>query len=187
MKHQIPPGPGRRISPLHRIENPAAISKWIHNNKSFYQPAPAYWSGRIKDHDEHRSRRKRDPCAGSRDLKRNLTSSCRNARLPGSWHCLSGRSIHFLMKNLTSTPFTTSRQRINERHRRSRPLSLVRISPQPDFRPAVVLPDNGPEVVVAFISSHRPENLSPAGIALARSTPEFLTTGLKTDSVIRLY
>ena len=90
------------------------------------------------------------------------------------------------MKNLTSTPFTTSRLRINERHRRSRPLSLVRISPQPDFRPAVVLPDNGPDVVVAFISSHIPENLSPADIALARSTPEFLTTGLKTDSVIRL-
>ena len=54
------------------------------------------------------------------------------------------------------------------------------------LRPAVVLLDNGPDVVVAFISSHIPENRSPAGIALARSTPEFLTTGLKTDSVIRL-
>lgn len=54
------------------------------------------------------------------------------------------------------------------------------------LRPAIVLLDNGPDVVVAFISSNIPENLSPADIVLTRSTLEFLRTGLKTDSVIRL-
>lgn len=54
------------------------------------------------------------------------------------------------------------------------------------LRPALVLLDTGPDVVVAFISSQIPENISPAGITLTRSTPDFLKTGLKTDSVIRL-
>lgn len=37
-------------------------------------------------------------------------------------------------------------------------------------------------------SSHQkiPGSLAPADIVLTRSTPEFLKTGLKTDSVIRL-
>lgn len=54
------------------------------------------------------------------------------------------------------------------------------------LRPAVVLPDHDPDVVVAFISSKIPASLAPADIVLTRSTPEFLKTGLKTDSVIRL-
>lgn len=54
------------------------------------------------------------------------------------------------------------------------------------LRPAVVLLDHDPDIVVAFISSRIPESLSPADIVLTRSTPDFSKTGLKTDSVIRL-
>jgi len=54
------------------------------------------------------------------------------------------------------------------------------------LRPAVVLPGHDPDIVVAFISSKIPDSPAPAGIVLTRSMPEFLKTGLKTDSVIRL-
>jgi mRNA interferase MazF len=54
------------------------------------------------------------------------------------------------------------------------------------LRPALVLLDHDPDIVIAFISSKIPESPSPAGIVLTRSMPDFSKTGLKTDSVIRL-
>jgi len=49
------------------------------------------------------------------------------------------------------------------------------------LRPAVVLYDNDYDVVVAFVSSKM-----PADISVTHPQPGFTATGLKTDSVIRL-
>jgi mRNA interferase MazF len=54
------------------------------------------------------------------------------------------------------------------------------------LRPAIVLYENDHDVVVAFVSSKIPAAMSPADVPVTRSQPGFETTGLKTDSVIRL-
>jgi mRNA interferase MazF len=54
------------------------------------------------------------------------------------------------------------------------------------LRPAVVLYENDYDVVVAFISSKMPANLTRADVPITREEPGFADTGLKTDSVIRL-
>jgi mRNA interferase MazF len=54
------------------------------------------------------------------------------------------------------------------------------------LRPAVVLYENEYDVVVAFISSKMPAAMNTAEIPVTGSQPGFASTGLKTDSVIRL-
>lgn len=46
-------------------------------------------------------------------------------------------------------------------------------------RPAIVLAEYPPDIVVAFISSVLPTVLEPADILLQPSTPHFSATGLK--------
>ncbi len=55
-------------------------------------------------------------------------------------------------------------------------------------RPAVVLSDDlkGEDVVVAFISSHKPKKLQSLDITIVRSDEAFSKTGLKTDSIIKI-
>jgi len=55
-------------------------------------------------------------------------------------------------------------------------------------RPALVLNDNTAhgDVILAFISTQIPSQLSPTSILLTNTDPDFQQTGLKTDSVIRL-
>ena len=54
------------------------------------------------------------------------------------------------------------------------------------LRPAVVLYDNGRDVVVAFISSRVEKYKPDTDIMVRREHPEFVLTGLKTDSIIKL-
>ena len=54
------------------------------------------------------------------------------------------------------------------------------------MRPALILLENGSDIVVAFISSKMPASPGPAYVMLMRSDPGFKMTGLKTDSTIKL-
>lgn len=54
------------------------------------------------------------------------------------------------------------------------------------LRPALILFEGKRDVVVAFISSRVPQKLSLTEILVKESHPEFVLTGLKMSSVIRL-
>ena len=54
------------------------------------------------------------------------------------------------------------------------------------LRPALVLYDNGIDVVLAFISSKIPMHFSLSDVPLTRQHSGFPTSGLKVDSVIKL-
>jgi mRNA interferase MazF len=54
------------------------------------------------------------------------------------------------------------------------------------MRPAVILPENESDIVVAFVSSKLTAAHNPAAIMLTHSDPGFAMTGLKTDSAIKL-
>lgn len=54
------------------------------------------------------------------------------------------------------------------------------------LRPALILLENGPDIVVAFISSKMPAAPGPAYVTLRQSDPGFGMTGLQTDSAIKL-
>lgn len=55
-------------------------------------------------------------------------------------------------------------------------------------RPALVLNESTEEgdVILAFIGTHLPPQATPTSIFLLRDDPSFITTGLKSDSVLRL-
>ncbi len=53
-------------------------------------------------------------------------------------------------------------------------------------RPALVLHEYKNDVVVAYISSVLPSNLSPTDVLVSRTRASFIRTGLVTDSVIML-
>jgi mRNA interferase MazF len=53
-------------------------------------------------------------------------------------------------------------------------------------RPAIVLADYPPDMVVAFISSVIPTIIEPSDVILEPSSPFFAATGLKKASLIRL-
>lgn len=56
-------------------------------------------------------------------------------------------------------------------------------------RPAVVVSRSdrpGRDVVLAFITSHRGQSLSPTDLLIEESHPDFRQTGLKTRSVVKL-
>ncbi|MDZ7361229.1 MAG: type II toxin-antitoxin system PemK/MazF family toxin [candidate division KSB1 bacterium] len=55
-------------------------------------------------------------------------------------------------------------------------------------RPPLVLNDNTEhgDVILAFISTQIPSQLSPSSVLLTNTAPDFQQTGLKTDSVIQL-
>lgn len=55
-------------------------------------------------------------------------------------------------------------------------------------RPALVINENTDQgdVILAFISTKTPTNPTPNAIILETTDPDFQTTGLKTNSVIRL-
>ena len=54
------------------------------------------------------------------------------------------------------------------------------------LRPALVLFENGTDVVLAFISSKIPVYLSLSDVPLTKQHPGFRAAGLKVDSVIKL-
>ena len=54
------------------------------------------------------------------------------------------------------------------------------------LRPALVLMEGERDCVVAFISSRIPTKLSPTDVLIAEDHMDFLRTGLKIASVIRL-
>lgn len=54
------------------------------------------------------------------------------------------------------------------------------------LRPALVLYEGTNDVIVAFISSKIPSRSSKAAVVIERNNKEFLDTGLKVPSVIRL-
>ncbi len=54
------------------------------------------------------------------------------------------------------------------------------------LRPALVIHEGDKDVIVAFISSRLPSTLSDYDVVIRRDHPEFKSTGLKIDSIIRL-
>ncbi|MGQ9640610.1 MAG: type II toxin-antitoxin system PemK/MazF family toxin [Candidatus Bathycorpusculaceae bacterium] len=54
------------------------------------------------------------------------------------------------------------------------------------LRPALVLFEGERDVVVAFVSSRVPQKLALADVLVKESHPEFVLTGLKVSSVIKL-
>lgn len=54
------------------------------------------------------------------------------------------------------------------------------------LRPALVLFEGKSDVVVAFVSSRIPNEVSASGIKITEAHEEFALTGLKAASVIRL-
>ncbi|MGQ9691216.1 MAG: type II toxin-antitoxin system PemK/MazF family toxin [Thermoproteota archaeon] len=54
------------------------------------------------------------------------------------------------------------------------------------FRPALVLFEGERDVVVAFISSRIPQELKLTDFLIEKTHPDFKSTGLKMDSVIKL-
>ena len=70
---------------------------------------------------------------------------------------------------------------------------VVGAFPYTDFsmqkrRPALVLNENTEEgdVILAFIGTHLPSHATPTSIFLLQDDPDFMITGLKSDSVLRL-
>lgn len=54
------------------------------------------------------------------------------------------------------------------------------------LRPALVIYEGNRDVLVAFISSQIPSEISDVDVPVTRSCAGFVKTGLKTDSVIKL-
>jgi len=54
------------------------------------------------------------------------------------------------------------------------------------LRPALVLYEGEKDVILAFISSKIPDNVSDLDVLILSSQNGFIKTGLKTDSIIRL-
>ena len=54
------------------------------------------------------------------------------------------------------------------------------------LRPALVIYEGEKDVIVAFISSKIPLELSEADVLIATENPDFKKTGLKVESVIKL-
>lgn len=54
------------------------------------------------------------------------------------------------------------------------------------LRPALVLYEGEKDVILAFISSKIPDNISDLDVLILSSQNSFKKTGLKTDSIIRL-
>ena len=54
------------------------------------------------------------------------------------------------------------------------------------LRPALILLETNNDVVVAFISSHIPDKPNMGDVIILHNHPEFIKTGLKSDSCIRI-
>jgi mRNA interferase MazF len=54
------------------------------------------------------------------------------------------------------------------------------------LRPALVIYEGGKDVIVAFISSKIPPELSVADVLIATENPDFKKTSLKVESVIKI-
>ena len=54
------------------------------------------------------------------------------------------------------------------------------------LRPALVLLETNNDIVVAFISSRIPEKSCEVDVLIFQNHPEFIQTGLKRDSCIRI-
>jgi mRNA interferase MazF len=80
------------------------------------------------------------------------------------------------IKNLTST---------DERQDRCSPIPFYRLSSS-KRRPALVLHEAKYDIVVAYISSNIPADLSPEDVVITESSSSFALTGLLSDSVIIL-